>query len=106
MPSSGIPKFKIPNIDKIAHFGFFFVQSILVSLILYLQTKFNYMPIVLISTLLSFVYGGSIELLQQAYFNRTCDVLDLIADVTGGFTGAAIYPLAVKLLKIRSKNYI
>jgi VanZ family protein len=105
IPSNGSPKFKIPNIDKIVHFGFFFVQSILLCLFLNFQTKYSFIKIVFISTILIFLYGGLIEIFQQEFFFRTCDIYDLIADVSGGFSGAIIYPVVIKILRLDSKNY-
>jgi VanZ family protein len=92
MPPGDIPRIRIPHIDKVVHFGFFFVQSVWLSLLFSFQTKSRYFRIILFSTLLAFVYGGLIEILQDRFFNRTGDVYDLIADISGGFAGAVIYP--------------
>lgn len=96
MPSNRIPSFKIPHLDKVAHFGFFFVQSILLSLLFKFQTKKSYFRIILLSTLLAFLYGGLIEILQSEFFNRTGDLYDLITDILGGIVGAMIYPTILK----------
>ncbi|MDR0573077.1 MAG: VanZ family protein [Tannerella sp.] len=92
MPQNNLPGLKIPYIDKAAHFGFFFVQSILLSLLFNFQTGKSYFHIILLSTLLAFVYGGLIEILQNEFFDRTGDFYDLTADILGGFTGAIIAP--------------
>jgi VanZ family protein len=99
MPQSGLPKFKIRHIDKIAHFGFFFVQSIFFSLLLHIRTTKTYLQIILLSALLAFVYGGTIEILQNNFFNRTGEIVDIIADVLGGFFGAMIYPAICKICR-------
>ena len=99
MPPNNIPKFNIQHIDKAAHFSFFFIQSVLLSLLFYYKTRKNYLQIILLSTLQALIYGGLIEIVQQAYFNRTGDLFDLIADVLGGFSGALIYPAFLKLFK-------
>jgi VanZ family protein len=102
MPPDKIPSYKIPHADKVAHFGFFFVQSVLLSLIFNFQTKKSYFQIILLSTLLVFIYGGLIEILQSKFFNRAGDLYDLVADLLGGFVGAMIYPT---LLRIYSKIF-
>ena len=92
LPPSEIKKTGIHHIDKAAHFGIFFIQSILLSLLLRFRTKKSFFHIIIFCTLLAFVYGGIIEILQTKYFNRSGEIYDLIADVTGGFLGSIIYP--------------
>ena len=103
MPQSRLPQIKIQHLDKVAHFGCFFVQSVLLSLLLRYKTKCSYLFIILLSTLIALVYGGSIEVLQSKFFNRTGDIYDLIADVLGGLTGALIYP-AIRNLDTRTSR--
>ena len=97
MPQSDLPQVKVPNIDKIAHFGCFLILSVFLSLLLHIKTRLKFLHIILFSTLLAFIYGGSIEILQSRFFNRTGDVKDLIADVLGGFVGALMYPVVLRL---------
>ena len=99
MPPSDVPKFNILYFDKLAHFGVFFIQSILLSLLFNFQTRKSYYQIIILSTLMAFVYGGIIEILQSKFFNRSGDFYDLIADILGGFFGAIIYPTVLRLLK-------
>ena len=105
MPTNDIPKYRIPNMDKIAHFGFFFVQSVLLSLLLRYRTKRSYLDIIILSTFYSFFYGGLIEFLQNEFFDRTGDLYDLLADTLGGLCGATVYPVFFRLFNIRSKKY-
>lgn len=44
------------------------------------------------------VYGGIIEILQYNFFNRSGDVWDLLADVTGGIAGCLCYPFIKRTL--------
>lgn len=91
LPPAKIPELKIPHFDKAAHFGFFFIQSVLLSLFFRYKTgKSNHLIIIFV-TLLALVYGGCIEILQSEFFNRTGDLYDLFADVLGGFSGAISY---------------
>ena len=99
LPPSEIPKTKFLYFDKVAHFGIFFIQSVLLSLLLNYRTRKSYLQIIIISTLLAFVYGGLIEILQTKYFNRTGDIYDLIADIIGGLLGALIYPVILRIIK-------
>ena len=102
MPSKAIPKLSIPYIDKVAHFVFFFVQSILLSLLFYFKTRRRYFQIILFCTLVAFVYGGVIEILQNNFFDRTGDIYDLIADALGGLSGAICYPAFLRIsVKLR-----
>ncbi|MDR3309323.1 MAG: VanZ family protein [Tannerella sp.] len=91
MPSDGLPRVRLPHIDKLAHFGFFFIESLLLSLTMYFRSRQGYWRTVILVTMLAFVYGGMIELLQSNCFNRTGDPFDLLADVLGGFLGAIIH---------------
>ena len=88
LPPHNLPKTRLLHLDKAAHFGFFFIQSALVSLVLHYKTKKSFFQIIFLSTIQAFVYGGIIEILQNEFFNRTGDFYDLLADVVGGFFGA------------------
>lgn len=97
LPPRYIPKLQILHIDKVAHFGFFFVQSVLLSLLFHYKLRNRYFQIIFFSTLLAFLYGGIIEILQYEFFNRTGDWYDLLADVLGGFAGALSCTLFFKM---------
>jgi VanZ family protein len=97
MPSDRIPRMRIPHLDKIVHFGFFFIQSVWLSLFFNFQTKNSYSRIILSSTLMAFVYGGLIEILQDSTFHRAGDLYDLLADILGGLAGAMAYPVTLRL---------
>jgi len=99
LPPSEIPKTKILHFDKVAHFGIFFIQSVLLSLLLNYRTRKSYFQIIIFSTLLAFVYGGLIEILQTKFFNRSGDIYDLVADVLGGLFGAIIYPIVLRIIR-------
>jgi len=99
LPPGNLHSVRIPYFDKVAHFGVFFVQSLLLSLLFNFQTRKSYIQIILLSTLMAFVYGGLIEILQSKFFNRSGEVFDLIADILGAFTGAMIYPTILRLFR-------
>lgn len=92
MPGEDIPtpRLDIPHLDKIVHAGMFFIMSFL--LCLYFDKKPLRRPAVYaIAILFAFVYGGLIEILQHFFFQRSGDVLDLLADIAGGVTGCWFY---------------
>jgi len=90
LPPNKIPRFNlnIQHIDKAAHFVFFFVQSILIGLLLRFQTEWRFFQIILFASFLALAYGGAIEVIQSKFASRTGELNDLIADVVGGFLGA------------------
>lgn len=81
---------KIPHLDKVAHFVlFFFLAAFYYS---WLQPTYTKKMWNIISTLLVVaVYGGIIEWLQHAYFSRTGDMIDWLADLLGGMLGILLY---------------
>ncbi len=86
----------IPYFDKIVHFGFYFVFSFLL-MIGYVKFHSKVRKRTYIYPLnISAIYGGSIEMLQNAVFvNRGADWSDFIANVLGSVFGI----LAFFLLK-------
>ena len=68
IPSSSIPdpKLNIPHLDKVVHFGMFFIMSVF--LCDALRHKLSSRACYLIAIGFSFAYGGLIEILQYKYF--------------------------------------
>ena len=99
LPPGKLQTVRMPYFDKMAHFGIFFVQSLLLSLLFNFRTQKSFIQIVFLSTLIAFIYGGLIEILQSNFFNRSGEVLDLMADIFGAFAGAMIYPTIIRLFK-------
>jgi len=107
MPSESIPDphLNIPHVDKVVHFGMFFILALLVCNELEYQTRLSLRKIYITAVCIAFVYGGIIELLQQYCFNRSGDVADLLADVVGAIAGCLVYPLLKRWYrKIRSRK--
>lgn len=98
----GIPGRDIPHIsflellsfDKFVHAGVFFVLILLTVRGSALQTRFSFLsqyPNV-ISGLLCVLYGGILELLQDAVFEeRSADLYDFIANSFGVLIGLMFY---------------
>jgi len=90
-PASDLPKIKINNFDKLAHFTLHFVFIILWYLYFKSTTKIiNYKtPVILF--FISLVFGIVIECTQQAFTtSRNGDILDVIANISGAFTALVI----------------
>lgn len=99
MPSEEIPKpgLNIPHLDKVVHYGMFFILSLLICFEFTFLNIRKMNKIYLIAIGVSFFYGGLIEILQYYFFNRGCDAWDWLADITGGICGCLFYPTARKL---------
>ena len=96
--SNEIPRIEIPNIDKLVHVVFHSALTFFWFLFFSKQFKSNaiFKPL-FFSVLFSFVFGITIEILQQLVtVNRSADVLDVLANTTGAM-------LAVFFVMICSK---
>lgn len=98
----GIPGRDIPHIsflellsfDKFVHAGIFFVLILLVTRGFELQTTFLTLQTnaKLVAFVLCVVYGGLLELMQEAVFEeRSADVYDFIANSFGSLLGLFLY---------------
>ncbi|TRX26612.1 hypothetical protein FNW25_08300 [Flavobacterium franklandianum] len=85
-----IKQIEIPNFDKIIHFVFHFVFTML--WFLYLKKKFkisNNINLLAVTLIISLVFGIAIELMQQYLTTtRTADVFDVLANLLGAFLAA------------------
>jgi VanZ family protein len=103
IPGGELPqsKFDVPYIDKIFHFSFFFVLSLIVQYEIKNKVSMkNY--------LLIFIYvlalGGFIELVQENFIEeRDGDFFDLVADLSGAIIAFFIFKDRVypKLAKLK-----
>lgn len=94
MPGDKLPKdgFEIPHLDKIVHFGLFYIMGIFLCAELKYQTSLTYRKIGIWVIALVAMYGGLIELLQNYIFiNRSGDYLDLLADISGGIAAVLMF---------------
>lgn len=94
------PHLDIPHLDKVVHFGMFFIFSLLLVYPLERNTSLPLRLVFSIAVGVAFVYGGLLEILQYYFFNRSGDVWDLFADVLGGIGGCLCYP-AIKRIFCR-----
>ena len=81
-----------PHVDKVAHFGIFFILAIIMDKAFKLPL---YAQILLLAG-----YGAAIEIMQDALPYRQASIADFIAD----FAGAASYFIIKAILTPRKKN--
>lgn len=92
---------KIAHIDKLVHGLMYMGLSFIFALDLKRDNR-SFITIVVCSVLLSSVYGGIIELMQEYYFPpRTGEWLDWAADIVGAVVG---YLCAALIVQLRQKN--
>lgn len=106
MPGDKLPSnsIGIPHLDKIVHFGLFFILGIFLCAELKFQTRLSYKKVGLIVIGLVTLYGAIIELLQHYLFvNRSGDYIDLLADISGGIIAVLMFR-HLKMLKDRIIN--
>ena len=93
MPSDDIPD---------PHWNMYFVLSILLIFPLEEYSCLKLSRIYLIAILVALIYGGGIEILQANFFNRSGDVWDLVADVSGGIAGCLCYPIVKRFIPMKN----
>ncbi len=85
---------ELPYLDKVFHFvayallGALFLRAFKTS-----RIKNNIRFILILSVLLSFLYGISDEIHQHFVPYRSADLMDVLADMLGGLMGVYIYQL-------------
>lgn len=100
IPFGGI--WDILSLDKFIHAALFFIQSVLLIHGFSKQTQTNlfYKNVKILAVILCVMYGGSLELMQGAFFkDRTADIFDFAANSSGAVLGALLYE------KVRSKYW-
>ena len=93
------PRLNIPHLDKVVHFGMFFIFSLLLICPLERRTSLGLGMIYGMAIGVAAVYGGSLEVLQHFFFERSGDILDFVADVLGGAAGCLCYPLVRRIFR-------
>jgi VanZ family protein len=96
MPAKDLPETslaKIPNFDKLVHFGMYFIFAVL----LFRPYKTIKIPVLTCTLLTSLIAGGMIEVLQYAVTDcRSADWRDFAADFAGAVAGLVFYNLLIK----------
>lgn len=87
-----IPKFDVPNIDKLFHtIEYFILGALLVRAFSNSITSPKYLWIFIASVLIASCYGASDEFHQLFTSGRSCDIFDLLFDAIGSSAGAGLY---------------
>jgi len=105
IPGKDVPEVSIVNFDKFVHASLFFVLLLLTVRGFSLQTDvaiFHNSPKIT-AFILCVIYGGTIELMQGAFFiDRTADINDFVANSFGCLVGTLLYDkIAILSLKNR-----
>lgn len=86
-----MPKFDIPNIDKLFHFVEYLILGYLLArAFLHSSVIPNYRHIFITSIVITLLYGASDEFHQIFVSQRSCDIIDLLVDLFGGCAGAGL----------------
>ncbi|NND35348.1 MAG: VanZ family protein [Saprospiraceae bacterium] len=100
MPGSSIPKVGwqlVLPIDKIAHFGLYFVLAVLLAKGLgdiFRETKFKIWALIII---ICAVYGVALESIQYYFLSdRSFEIPDIIANISGSIAGTVFVYLFLK----------
>lgn len=104
MPPQDVDKIKfidIPYLDKLVHFGLYFVLALLIMAILTLNSKLKKSRWANLITILScLLYGWLIEVMQRAFFpGRSYELMDVVADTAGAVVGVLLYRTIRRLVK-------
>lgn len=103
--SGNIPKISILYLDKLIHVFFHFIFTVLWILFFKVQIeRSNKWKPFLISFVLSFIFGITIEVCQELFTTtRSADVFDVLANVTGASLATVVMVFYYKKIK---KNFI
>lgn len=95
-----VPVMKIPHIDKVAHFGMYFVLAFLLIYDFHHNNPgLSLFKAYLFSVIIALIYGGSIEIIQTIpVLHRSCDIYDIIANSSGVFFAMLCYRMLNFLL--------
>jgi VanZ family protein len=104
MPPQDVDKIKfidIPYLDKLVHFGLYFVLALLIMAILTLNSKLKYSRWANLITIFScLLYGWLIEVMQRVFFpGRSYELMDVVADTAGAVVGVLLYRTIRRLVK-------
>ncbi len=97
------PHWNIPHLDKVVHFGMYFIQSLLLAFPLEKFSRLRIRQICIVTALVALLYGGTIEILQARFFHRSGDLWDLAANLSGGIAGVICYPWLKRLLPLKNR---
>ncbi len=101
LPTSDLPSWELPNLDKMVHAGIYFSLYLLWGFVLF-RKKYSMKKHLITIAILLFIYGMVIEVVQGAWVvSRTFDLWDVAANTVGIlFGGIVLYKISrSKVLK-------
>lgn len=103
LPGEALPdigRLWFPHFDKLVHMGLYFPLAFFLVAEFTMSKKVNLKKnAVLLTLVLVFLYGGSLELAQEYLFvDRSAEWGDVLSDLIGGVLGISIYYLIGKRL--------
>lgn len=96
LPSSSVPRLRIPHADKAVHAGMFFLLAYFIWFALKGTVKQSTQSIA--TFLLVAGYGALTEYIQQSAATRTADVYDAVADAAGAVLFLIVMPEVLRRL--------
>lgn len=89
-----VPIMHIHNIDKVGHFGMYFILTylLLFDFRRYKNQALEKWQVVLLSLFVAIIYGGSMEILQLLpNLHRSTDIRDFIANSSGAIMAVVLF---------------
>ena len=99
---SQLPLVNIPNMDKVVHFGMYFMFTFLMmwDFARYKNGIYTWKQIIFFSLLSAIIYGGLMELLQSIpTLHRSTDIKDFLANSTGAMVAVLLFKPASAFIK-------
>jgi len=94
------------NVDKIAHFGMYFIFTFLMMYDFnhFKSRSFPVIQIIIFSVATAVAFGGMMEILQSLpRLHRSTDIFDFLANTSGALTAVIVYkPINLILSRITS----
>jgi VanZ family protein len=101
-PGKYVPSYSLFSYDKLGHAGIFCIQAVLLMLTLRHHYEWKIKNSILISMAVTIVYGFIIEAIQGLIPDRSMDIYDAIANITGSFLAPLVFYLVNKVIHINN----
>lgn len=93
-PGKYVPSYTLFSYDKLGHTGIFCIQALLIMFTMSFSEKnYSLKRILLTGSLVAIVYGFMIELIQGFIPDRSMDIFDALANISGSFLALLLFYL-------------